>query len=181
MRIHLSAALTFLMAGSCMAEGFTLTSPTIKADQPLSKEQEFNDFGCSGANYSPALAWSGVPEGTKSLALTVYDPDAPTGSGWWHWVVFNLPADTQSLPPQIDAKGTGLPATAVQSLTDFGSIGFGGACPPQGDKPHHYQFTLHALNVDKLDLKADAMPAMVGFMLNANSLGKATLTATYQR
>lgn len=120
-------------------------------------------------------------EGTQSLALTVYDPDAPTGSGWWHWVVFNIPADTTNLAANIDSTGKGLPAGAVQSLTDFGSSGFGGACPPKSDQPHRYQFTLHALKTAKLDLQADAMPAMVGFMLHANSLGTASLTANYQR
>lgn len=181
MRIRFIALLTLALAKPCLAEAFTLTSPSIQAGQAMSKEQEFNGFGCSGANRSPALEWSGIPEGTKSLALTVYDPDAPTGSGWWHWVVFNLPVETKSLAANIAADGKGLPTGAIQSRTDFGGAGFGGACPPQGDKPHHYHFTVHALKVDKLDLSADAMPAMVGYMLNANSLGKATLTATYQR
>ena len=160
---------------------FTLQSADITDGKPLTKQQEFSGFGCDGGNHSPALSWSGVPAGTKSLALTVYDPDAPTGSGWWHWVVFNIPADATSLPAKIDASGKGLPAGAVQSRTDFGQAGFGGACQPQGDKPHHYHFTLHALKTDKLDLTADAMPAMVGYMLHANELGNASLTATYAR
>lgn len=178
---HLLAALVALtVSTSSFAADFTLTSPDIKEGQAMTKTQEFQGFGCSGENKSPALSWSGVPEGTKSLALTVYDPDAPTGSGWWHWVVFNIPADTKELPAGIDASGKGLPKGAIQSVTDYGKAGFGGACPPAGDKPHHYQFTLHALSTE-LELKADAMPAMVGFMLNAHSLGKATLTTTYER
>ncbi|WP_298609110.1 YbhB/YbcL family Raf kinase inhibitor-like protein [uncultured Thiothrix sp.] len=181
MRLSLIALFTYILANNCMAESFTLTSPNFKTDQPMSKEQEFNGFGCSGGNHSPALAWSGIPDGTKSLALTVYDPDAPTGSGWWHWLVFNIPADTKSLIANINADGKGLPTGAIQSRTDFGEAGFGGACPPQGDKPHHYQFTLYALKTNKLELTADAMPAMVGYMLNTNSLGKATLVTTYQR
>lgn len=181
MRISLIALLALGLSNICLAESFTLTSPDIKSEQALTKQQEFNGFGCNGANQSPALQWSGLPEGTKSLALTVYDPDAPTGSGWWHWVVFNLPADTKSLPANIDSSGKGLPSTAIQSRTDFGATGFGGACPPTGDKPHRYQFTLHALKTDKLDLNADAMPAMVGYMLHMNRLGTAQLTATYQR
>ncbi|HPY40066.1 MAG TPA: YbhB/YbcL family Raf kinase inhibitor-like protein [Thiolinea sp.] len=181
MRIGLTALLALALSNICSAESFTLTSPDIKPDQALSKQQEFNGFGCNGANQSPALQWSGLPEGTKSLALTVYDPDAPTGSGWWHWLVFNLPADTKSLPANIDSSGKGLPNGATQSRTDFGATGFGGACPPSGDKPHHYQFTLYALKTNKLELNADAMPAMVGYMLHMNSLGTAQLTATYQR
>lgn len=162
MRIAYLGLAALALANTCLAEGFTLTSPDLKAAQPMSKEQEFNGFGCNGANHSPALQWTGLPEGTKSLALTVYDPDAPTGSGWWHWVVFNIPADTKSLPANIDSSGKDLPAGVIQSRTDFGSAGFGGACPPQGDKPHHYEFTLHALKTDKLELNADTMPAMVG-------------------
>jgi Raf kinase inhibitor-like YbhB/YbcL family protein len=171
------------LSGSSFAAdtAFTLQSPDITDGKPMTKQQEFNGIGCNGGNVSPALSWSGVPEGTKSLALTVYDPDAPTGSGWWHWVVFNLPADTRNLPAKIDASGKGLPAGAIQSRTDFGKPGFGGACPPAGDPPHRYHFTLHALKTGKLDLSTDAMPAMVGFMLHANELGQASLTATYQR
>ena len=180
MRPMITALLALTLASPSFAGGFTLTSTDITDGKPMTKNQEFNGFGCTGANKSPTLSWSGVPEGTKSLALTVYDPDAPTGSGWWHWVVFNIPADTTSLPANIDASGTGLPSGAIQSRTDYGKAGFGGACPPQGDKPHHYQFTLHALKTN-LELNTDAMPAMVGFLLNQNSLGKATLTATYAR
>ena len=114
--------------------------------------------------------------------MTVYDPDAPTGSGWWHWVVFNLPAGTASLPTGAgDGSGSKLPPGAVESRTDFGKPGWGGPCPPAGDKPHRYVFTVHALKVDKLDLAADSPAAMVGFMINANRVGKASFTATYGR
>ena len=109
---------------------FTLSSPDIKAESHLTNKQVFNDFGCSGDNISPALHWNGAPKGTQSYALTVYDPDAPTGSGWWHWVVFNIPAKSNALPAHIQADGKGLPDGAIQSLTDFGPPGFGGACPP---------------------------------------------------
>lgn len=177
----LLGSLVLSLMTTAQAENFTLTSPDITNDKPLTKQQEFQGFGCTGENRSPALQWSNPPAGTKSFALTVYDPDAPTGSGWWHWVVFNLPATTTSLPANIDNKGTGLPQNAIQSRTDFGQVGFGGACPPQGDKPHHYHFTVHALKTEKLDLDKDAMPAMVGYMLHANTLGTASLTATYQR
>ena len=182
MRYLTALGLVLGLSGASVADtAFTLHSPDITDGKAMSKQLEFKGFGCDGGNQSPALQWSGVPAGTKSFALTVYDPDAPTGSGWWHWVVFNIPADTTSLPANIGADGKGLPAGAVQSLTDFGQAGFGGACPPQGDKPHHYHFTLHALKTDKLDLKPDAMPAMVGYMLHANELGSTSITATYQR
>jgi Raf kinase inhibitor-like YbhB/YbcL family protein len=124
------------------------------------------------------LAWSNPPAGTKRFAITGYDPDAPTGSGWWHWTVVNLPATTHALPAAV---GEQLPAGAVQGRNDFGSAQFGGACPPVGDKPHRYQFTVWALKVDKLPLDNQASGALVGYMLNANVLGKATLTAVYGR
>lgn len=160
---------------------FTLHSQEIKAGATLSEQQVFNGFGCNGKNLSPALQWQGAPKGTQSYALTVYDPDAPTGSGWWHWVVFNIPATSQGLPAAIPADGKGLPPGAVQSLTDFGQPGFGGACPPVGDKPHRYRFTLHALKVAKLELPASSMPALVGFMIHANQLAATSFTAYYGR
>ncbi len=160
---------------------FTLSSPDIQPNGTLSEHQVFNGFGCSGKNISPALNWQHAPEGTQSYALTVYDPDAPTGSGWWHWVVFNIPATASGLPGHIPLDGKGLPAGVVQSQTDFGQPGFGGACPPQGDKPHRYQFTLHALKVPKLDLPASSMPALVGFMIHANELASTHFTAYYGR
>ena len=164
------------------ASAFKLESPTIKPGATLTEAQVYNSFGCSGKNQSPPLSWTGAPAGTKSFALTLYDPDAPTGSGWWHWVVFNIPASTTSLAEGAgSADGSQLPAGTAQGKTDFGSPGFGGACPPPGDKPHRYIFTVYALKTDKLDAAADASPAMVGYMIHANSLGSATLTAKYGR
>ena len=164
------------------AAGFTLSSPTIKPGGTLTEAQVFQGFGCTGKNVSPALKWSGAPAGTKSFALTVYDPDAPTGSGWWHWVVYNIPATATELPEGAGAAdGKSLPAGAAQGRTDFGAPGFGGACPPQGDKPHRYIFTVYALKTDKLDVPPDATAALVGFMINANKLDKATFTAKYGR
>ena len=164
------------------AAGFTLTSPTIKPGATLTDAQVFNGFGCAGKNISPELKWSGAPAGTKSFAVTLYDPDAPTGSGWWHWVVINLPADSTGLSEGAGAPdGKGLPAGAVQGRTDFGANAFGGACPPKGDKPHRYVFTVYALKTDKLDIPADASAALVGFMIHANKLASATFTAKYGR
>ncbi len=161
--------------------GFTLSSPTIKPGSMLTDTQVFNGFGCSGKNISPALSWSGAPAGTKSYALTVYDPDAPTGSGWWHWVVYNLPASAAQLQEGAGtADGKGLPAGSSQGRTDFGAPGFGGACPPVG-KAHRYVFTVYALKTDKLDIPADASAALVGFMITGNKIGEAKFTAMYGR
>ncbi|AXP02782.1 MULTISPECIES: kinase inhibitor [Pseudomonas] len=160
------------------AADFSLTSQDIAENRPLTSREVFQGFGCEGGNTSPELSWSNAPAGTKSYAVTVYDPDAPTGSGWWHWTVVNLPASTKSLPRGV---GSNLPAGAVQGRTDYGQPGFGGACPPVGDKPHRYQFTVWALKVDKLPLDNQASGALVGYMLNANALAKATITSTYGR
>ena len=168
-------------ASVAQAAGFTLSSPTIKPGSTLTKAQVFNGFGCTGDNISPELKWSGAPAGTKSFAVTVYDPDAPTGSGWWHWVVINIPGDATGLAEGAGSAVGKLPAGSMQARTDFGSAGFGGACPPQGDKPHRYIFTVYALKTDKLDVPADATAALVGFMINANKLGSATFTAKYGR
>jgi Raf kinase inhibitor-like YbhB/YbcL family protein len=169
-------------ASAAHAASFKLVSPTIKPGATLTDAQVFNGFGCEGKNISPALKWSGAPKGTKSFALTVYDPDAPTGSGWWHWVVINLPASTTELPEGAGgADGKGLPAGAMQGRTDFGAPGFGGACPPKGDKPHRYIFTVHALKTEKIEVPSDATAALVGFMINANRIGSASFTARYGR
>jgi len=172
--------------GACVigaqAAGFTLSSPTIKPGSMLSDAQVFKGFGCEGKNISPALKWSGAPSGTKSYAVTVYDPDAPTGSGWWHWVVYNIPASaTQLAEGAGTADGKALPAGTAQGRTDFGAPGFGGACPPAGNKPHRYVFTVYALKTDKLDIPADGTAALVGFMITGNKLGEAKFTAYYGR
>jgi len=160
---------------------FTLTSPDIANGKDIPAAQVFNSFGCSGNNVSPALSWTNVPAGTKSFALLVYDPDAPTGSGWWHWVAYNIPADTTSLPADAGNPKKGLmPGATVQGRTDFGTTGYGGPCPPPG-KPHHYYFRLYALKVPKLDVPADATAALIGFNVNANSLGKAQILGLYGR
>lgn len=164
------------------ANTFIVQSTDMQAGKPLQQQQVFNSFGCSGGNISPQLSWQGEPAGTKSFAITAYDPDAPTGSGWWHWTVVNLPVTTHSLATGIGAEGgKDLPTGVVQGRNDFGYSGFGGACPPVGNKPHHYHFTVWALKTDKLPLDAQASGAMVGFMLNANVLAKTELVATYGR
>ncbi|WP_237152717.1 YbhB/YbcL family Raf kinase inhibitor-like protein [Oryzibacter oryziterrae] len=180
MRLSLSALTAVaLMAGAGLAQAadFTLTSPDIAEGKVLSVAQVAHGFGCSGEGKSPALSWSGAPEGTKSFVVTAYDPDAPTGSGFWHWVMFNIPASVTSLPGGI-TPDAGAPAGAVQSKADAGYPAFVGACPPPG-QTHRYIFTVTALKADKLDLDQNASGAMVGFMAGMNALGKASITATY--
>ncbi|HVP33002.1 MAG TPA: YbhB/YbcL family Raf kinase inhibitor-like protein [Steroidobacteraceae bacterium] len=160
---------------------FTLSSPDIAPGKTIAAAQVFNGFGCSGGNVSPALSWSNAPAGTKSFALLMHDPDAPTGSGWWHWVVYNIPASTTSLPAGAgDPKRGQLPAGAVQGRTDFGTAGYGGPCPPPG-KPHRYYLRIYALKVEKLEVPADATAALIGFNVNAASLGHAELMGLYGR
>ena len=180
-RTLLAAALTAAVS-LAHAAGFTLSSPDIKPNATMDKKFEFNGFGCAGENKSPALKWSGAPKDTKSFAVTMYDPDAPTGSGWWHWSVVNIPANVTELPADAGAVGgANLPKGATPVRIDFGVAGWGGACPPAGDKPHRYIFTVHALKTDKLELPPDATAALAGFMINANSIGKASFTAKYGR
>lgn len=164
------------------AGDFTLTSPQLKEGALLSMEQVFNSFGCTGKNISPELNWNNPPQGTKSFAVTVYDPDAPTGSGWWHWVVFNIPAQVMALASGSGDLSTKLaPAGSVQSMTDFGKPGYGGACPPQGDKPHRYIFSVYALDIESLPLEQSSTAAMVGFYIHQHVIGKARLTVTFSR
>jgi Raf kinase inhibitor-like YbhB/YbcL family protein len=164
------------------ASALTLSSSDFTAGGKIAEAQVFNGFGCKGGNISPALSWSGAFEGTKSFALLVHDPDAPTGSGWWHWIVYNIPAGTTSLPAGAgDPKKNLLPQGAVQGRTDFGEPGYGGPCPPPG-KPHRYYFRLYALKVPKLDLAADASAALVGFSARSQAIGKpAELLGLYGR
>lgn len=179
MKLIISLVL-LLSAQISLAAGFTLKTTSFDPKKPLPNKQVFNGFGCAGENISPALEWSGAPKDTKSFAVTVYDPDAPTGSGWWHWTVVNIPATVTKIEEGA-SNNKKLPEGAVEGRTDFGKPGFGGACPPVGDKPHRYIFTVYALKTDKLDVNAEASGAMVGFNLNANALGKATFTVKYGR
>ena len=158
-----------------------LASTDISAGGQIAEAQVFNGFGCKGGNVSPALSWSNPPAGTRSFALLMHDPDAPTGSGWWHWVVYNIPASVSSLPAGAgDPQKNLLPAGVVQGRTDFGTPGYGGPCPPPG-KPHHYYLRLYALKVARLDVPADATAAYIGFMVRMQSLGKAELMGVYGR
>jgi hypothetical protein len=160
----------------------TISSTDIKAGELMPKAQEFSGFGCSGDNLSPQLTWANAPADTKSFAVTTYDPDAPTGSGWWHWVLVNIPASVTSLDTGAGNPDKGLLPKDSQSFkTDFGSKSFGGACPPEGDKAHRYQFKVFALNVEKLELPEDGSAALVGYYLNSHAIETATLEALYKR
>jgi Raf kinase inhibitor-like YbhB/YbcL family protein len=183
--LALAAASASVMwaATAAAADPFSITSADIHVGKPIAQIFAFNGFGCTGQNISPALTWRNLPAGTKSLAITVHDPDAPTGgAGFWHWLVVNLPASSTGLARGAGtAEGKQLPAGALQINTDFGSPGWGGPCPPQGDKPHRYNFTVYALKVEKLELPANATASLTGFLLNGNMLGKASFTALYGR
>jgi Raf kinase inhibitor-like YbhB/YbcL family protein len=157
-------------------------SSDIPKKSNMKDAQVFSGFGCTGQNISPALEWKNPPAAAKSFALMVHDPDAPTGSGWWHWIVYNIPVQVTSLPVNAGkADGSLLPQGVVQSNTDFGTPGYGGPCPPKGDKPHRYVFTVFALNIEKLDLPPSASGALVGYMVRQNAIGKASLTGYYGR
>jgi len=156
--------MTFILTSTDIVDGGVLADAQVQAK----------------GNTSPHLAWSGAPEGTKSYAVTVYDPDAPTGSGFWHWTVANIPADVSELATGAGSPGGSLPMAAIQGRTDFGKAGFGGAAPPPGHGPHRYIFTVFAVGVESLDVTADDSGAVFGFNLFFHTLDKATLTATYE-
>ncbi|MCI4671890.1 MAG: YbhB/YbcL family Raf kinase inhibitor-like protein [Bacteroidia bacterium] len=161
-------------------ESFSLKSATLGGNASLT--EEFNGFGCTGENTSPQLSWRNAPEGTKSFAITMYDPDAPTGSGWWHWVVFNIPSDINSLVEGAgDVSNGKMPKKAIQSITNYGVPGYGGPCPPQGHGIHQYVITVHALKVESLALEANTNPAVVGYYIWSNTLAKASIVTYYER
>lgn len=159
---------------------FTLKSNDLGGEATIT--QEFNGFGCTGENQSPQLSWSNAPEGTKSFAITMYDPDAPTGSGWWHWVVFDISADVNELAANAgNVKLNLTPKGAIQSINDYGMMGYGGPCPPKGHGLHQYMITVHALKTDTLGLTAETNAAVVGYYLWNNTLAKASIVAYYQK
>lgn len=183
MRIGIAVICAALAAGpASLAAEFRLTSSDVTDGGTLAKTFVLNGFGCTGGNASPALAWSGAPAGTESFVVTVYDPDAPTGSGWWHWVVADIPATAASLPRGAGGPaGTGLPTGTMQGRTDFGNTSYGGPCPPQKDAPHRYVFTVHALSVAHLPVDPRVSAAMVGLAMHTAEIGRASLIARYGR
>jgi Raf kinase inhibitor-like YbhB/YbcL family protein len=159
---------------------FELRSDDIADGQMMSGDQVYNGFGMTGKNVSPSLSWSGFPPETKGFAVTCFDPDAPTGSGFWHWVLLDIPVSVTSLPSGAGhSSGSGLPAGAMHLRNDYGSRDFGGAAPPAGDPPHRYVFAVHALDVPSLELEADATPALAGFNLRFRTIARAVLVPVY--
>jgi Raf kinase inhibitor-like YbhB/YbcL family protein len=179
--MKLRTVLLLALLPSTPAMAFDVHSSDVQDGKPIPAAQVANVFGCSGENVSPEIAWRDVPPGTQSLVVTMFDPDAPTGSGFWHWVVFDIPASATGLPRGAGSEGgKGLPAGAVQSRNDAGAAAYLGACPPVGSV-HHYVITVKALKVKTLGLDANASGALVGFASNATKLSEATITSTSAR
>ena len=169
------------------SDDFSFGSNSFKDGETLAMKYVFNSFGCKGNNVYPELHWSNLPSKTESLAITVYDPDAPTGSGWWHWTVFNIPKNITSLKegekykPFKSGEMMMTFGKTGEGRTDFGKPGYGGPCPPVGDKPHRYIITLYAIKEAKLPLNKDSSGAMVGYTINANTIEKLSITAMFGR
>jgi len=174
-------SLNLIASQAALAE-LSLTSKDIIAGESMLKAHEFIGFGCAGQNLSPQLSWQGAPKDTKSFAITAYDPDAPTGSGWWHWLVINVPVTINSLDTGAGSPEKALLPKGSQTFrSDYGKYEFGGACPPKGDDAHRYQFKVFALNTDNLELPKESSAALVGYYLNAHAIETATLEALYKR
>ncbi|SCE71882.1 hypothetical protein GA0074695_0558 [Micromonospora viridifaciens] len=154
---------------------FTLTSDDVRNGEPMDARHAHGSAG--GENVSPQLSWSGFPDETRGFVVTCFDPDAPTGSGFWHWVLVNLPKSVTELPSGV--KESDLDG-AFSIRNDYSDTGYGGAAPPPGDRPHRYVFAVHALDVDRLDVGPDASPAFVGFNLAFHTLARAVIRPTYQ-
>ena len=172
------AVVMFITSSAALSGEFKLSSKDISHGKFMSKEQEFNGFGCTGRDISPHLAWENLPKGTQSLAITAYDPDAPTGSGWWHWQVVNIPVSVSEVLTGDSGKAL---INSRQIENDYGVAAFGGACPPKGHGVHRYRFSVHALKVEKLELPKNASGALTGYMINANTIESSTIEALYQR
>lgn len=183
MKRLITTATLLALTVPALANDFRLQSEAMKEGKPMPQEFAFNDFGCKGDNMSPPLNWSNAPQGTKSFAIAVHDPDAPTGgAGFWHWMAIDIPADVTSLPKGAGSKQKPkMPKEARQIANDYGNEGWGGPCPPEEDKPHRYNFTVYAIGKEALDVPKGASASLTGFMINQNALGSATFTATYDR
>jgi len=158
---------------------FTLHSDDIAEGEALPLIHVHDSAG--GGNQSPQLGWSGFPAETQGFVLTCFDPDAPTASGFWHWVLVGVPASVTQLERGAGSPTAALPPGAFHVRNDFGSLGYGGAAPPPGDRPHRYIFAVHALDTDNLHLERTVAPAIVGFNLTFHTIGRARLTPTYKR
>jgi Raf kinase inhibitor-like YbhB/YbcL family protein len=185
---HRSAASFTAMLAACMtlapayAADFKLTSTDVGPDKPLARDFVFSGFGCTGGNQSPALSWNGAPAGTKSYAVALFDPDAMQGRGFWHWLMVNIPASTTSLGRDAGKNdGSKMPGGSVQIKNGFRATGYSGSCPPTADEPHAYVMTVYALKVNALEVPADATSALMLTQIEANSLGKASLSYHFGR
>lgn len=153
---------------------FKAISPTLKNNEILPNEQVYKGFGCSGGNKAPEISWVNPPVGTKSYAIICHDPDAPRENGWYHWLMVNIPADVTSYKNKV-------PTGAIETITDFNTTGYGGACPPVGHGKHRYNFTVYALDVDKLDVKIQDKPTEVQKKVLSHTIAKSTITALFER
>jgi Raf kinase inhibitor-like YbhB/YbcL family protein len=162
--------------------GLNVTSSDISDGQRLADPHASGRMGAGGQDRSPQLSWSGAPEGTRSYAVTCYDPDAPTQSGFWHWAVADIPADVNELASGAgDVDHPQMPAGAVTLRNDAGMRGYIGAAPPEGHGPHRYIFAVHAVDTDSLGLPEDATPAYLGFNLFSHTLARGTIVATFEQ
>jgi Raf kinase inhibitor-like YbhB/YbcL family protein len=186
MKIKLSLILIVFFLSSCIKikgdNNFSLYSNDIDLIKMIDNDHIFNGFGCSGSNISPQLSWKNPPKDAKSFAITIYDPDAPTGSGWWHWVVLNIPKHYTGLEKNFTTKNQfRFKNLITQVRNDYGLYRYGGPCPPKNDKDHRYIFTVYALKVDKIMIDKNATAAQAGYMINKNTIAKASFIAKYGR
>lgn len=166
------------LGASPQSDDFALSSPDVVAGSTIAPAHIYNEYGCTGQNLSPALSWNEPPPGTKSFVLTIFDPDANQGEGWWHWIVYDIPGSARGLPRGISASASStLPAGARQAKSDFGQKAYGGPCPPVGDKPHHYVFTIYALGVEHIHWP----DGKIGYPPKSDVFAKSSFTALFGR
>ena len=174
--------ITLLLFGATLSKGQTFTLKSTELGGQATMKQVFNGFGCTGENISPQLYWENAPQSIKSFAVTIYDEDAPTGSGWWHWIIFDIEKNIHKLKSDAgNSKKQVAPKNSIQSKTDFGVPGYGGPCPPEGDGIHRYTITIYALKTEKLGLDETANPALVGYYLQQNTIEKSSMIFYYKK
>ncbi|MCE3255711.1 MAG: YbcL [Rickettsiaceae bacterium] len=176
-------AIIYVLSTNFANAAMSISSPDFKQGEMIAEKNVFNGFGCSGQNIWPQVQIINVPKDTKSLALTIHDPDAPTGSGWWHWIVYDMPSRTRNIfssDKKISREAT-FGREAVFGRNDFGTFDYGGPCPPVGHGKHRYILTVYALKVDRLELPENPTAALIGYNINSNTIEKASITSYYQR